>query len=124
MMNVIIREIGKRLDELSREFYESIIPPIDMYEEGGELVVVADLAGFNKDKINVRISAQNELIINAEREIQYIGTKYTTQRPLKIHKVIHLPVKVKRDSSVTAKYENGVLTIRIPVEGSVSIKIE
>ncbi|WP_338604207.1 archaeal heat shock protein Hsp14 [Sulfolobus tengchongensis] len=124
MMDVIIREIGRKVNELTREFYETIIPPVDMYEEGGELIVIADLAGFNKDKINVRITSQNDLIINAERELQYIGTKYTVQRPLRIHKVIHLPVKVRKDSQITAKYENGVLTIRIPIEGAVSVKVE
>ena len=89
MINMIMREVGKRISELSREFYESLIPPIDMYEEGGELVVIADLAGFDKNKINVRITAQNDLIISAEREIQYIGTKYVLQRPKKIYKIIH-----------------------------------
>jgi HSP20 family molecular chaperone IbpA len=124
MINMIMREVGKRISELSREFYESLIPPIDMYEEGGELVVIADLAGFDKNKINVRITAQNDLIISAEREIQYIGTKYVLQRPKKIYKIIHLPAKVKKDAQISAKYENGVLMIRIPIEGALSVKIE
>ncbi|WP_229569578.1 archaeal heat shock protein Hsp14 [Saccharolobus caldissimus] len=124
MMDVIVREIGRRINELSREFYETVIPPIDMYEEGGELVVVADLAGFSKDKINVRITGENDLIITASREIEYIGTKYYTQRPLRIYKRIRLPAKVKKDSQITAKYENGVLTIRIPIEGAISVKVE
>ncbi|BDB99250.1 heat-shock protein Hsp20 [Saccharolobus caldissimus] len=123
-MDVIVREIGRRINELSREFYETVIPPIDMYEEGGELVVVADLAGFSKDKINVRITGENDLIITASREIEYIGTKYYTQRPLRIYKRIRLPAKVKKDSQITAKYENGVLTIRIPIEGAISVKVE
>lgn len=123
-MDVIVREIGRRINELSREFYETVIPPIDMYEEGGELVVIADLAGFSKDKINVRITGENDLIITASREIEYIGTKYYTQRPLRIYKRIRLPAKVKKDSQITAKYENGVLTIRIPIEGAISVKVE
>ncbi|MDT7861360.1 MAG: archaeal heat shock protein Hsp14 [Saccharolobus sp.] len=124
MMDVIMREIGRRINELSKEFYETVIPPIDMYEEGGELIVVADLAGFSKDKINVRIAGENDLIITANREIEYIGTKYYTQRPLRIYKRIRLPAKVKKDSQITAKYENGVLTIRIPIEGAISVKVE
>ena len=119
-----MREIGRRINELSKEFYETVIPPIDMYEEGGELIVVADLAGFSKDKINVRIAGENDLIITANREIEYIGTKYYTQRPLRIYKRIRLPAKVKKDSQIAAKYENGVLTIRIPIEGAISVKVE
>ncbi|TRM86209.1 heat-shock protein Hsp20 [Sulfolobus sp. E3] len=110
--------------ELSREFYESVAPPIDIYEEGGELVIIADLAGFSKDKINVRLTADNVLTISATRDIQYIGTKYVTQRPLKIYRRINLPAKVKKDAQVSAKYDNGVLTIRVPIEGAVSVKIE
>ncbi|AOL16877.1 heat-shock protein Hsp20 [Sulfolobus sp. A20] len=124
MMDVIMREIGRKLNELSREFYESVAPPIDIYEEGGELVIIADLAGFSKDKINVRLTADNVLTISATRDIQYIGTKYVTQRPLKIYRRINLPAKVKKDAQVSAKYDNGVLTIRVPIEGAVSVKIE
>ncbi len=123
-MDVIMREIGRKLNELSREFYESVIPPIDIYEEGGELVIIADLAGFSKDKINIRLTADNVLTISATRDIQYIGTKYVTQRPLKIYRRINLPAKVKKDAQVSAKYDNGVLTIRVPIEGAVSVKIE
>lgn len=123
-MDVIMREIGRKLNELSREFYESVAPPIDIYEEGGELVIIADLAGFSKDKINVRLTADNVLTISATRDIQYIGTKYVTQRPLKIYRRINLPAKVKKDAQVSAKYDNGVLTIRVPIEGAVSVKIE
>lgn len=95
-----------------------------MYEEGGYLIVVADLAGFNKDKIKARISGQNELIIEAEREISEPGIKYLTQRPKYIRRTIKLPINVAKDAEVAGKYENGVLTIRIPIAGVSAIKIE
>lgn len=44
MAKEFIKEIGNR----SREFYEFVMPPVDVYEEGSELIVVIDLAGFQK----------------------------------------------------------------------------
>lgn len=118
------KEIQRRTEELSRGFYELVYPPVDMYEEGGYLVVVADLAGFPKEKIKARISGQNELIIEAEREISEPGVKYLTQRPKYVRRVIKLPYNVAKDAEITGKYENGVLTIRIPIAGATTIKIE
>jgi len=117
------KQLNKRVEELSRGFYELIYPPIDMYEEGGYLVVVADLAGFSKDKIKARISGGN-LVIEAEREITEPGVKYITQRPRYVRRVIKLPVTVAKDTEIIGKYENGVLTIRIPISGAATIKIE
>ena len=117
------KQLGKRVEELSRGFFELVYPPIDMYEEGGYLVVVADLAGFSKDKIKARISGDT-LIIEAEREITEPGVKYITQRPKYVRRVIKLPVAVAKDAEIVGKYENGVLTIRIPISGAATVKIE
>ena len=118
------KELGRRVEEISRSVFEIVYPPIDMYEEGGYLVVVADLAGFSKDKIRARITSQNELVIEAEREISEPGVKYITQRPKYVRKVIKLPVTPAKDAEITGKYENGVLTIRIPISGAATVKIE
>lgn len=118
------KEVQRRSEELSRGFYELVYPPVDMYEEGGYLVVVADLAGFSKEKIKARISGQDELIIEAEREISEPGTKYLAQRPKYIKKVIKLPFNVSKEAEISGKYENGVLTIRIPIAGTTNVKIE
>jgi HSP20 family molecular chaperone IbpA len=118
------KELGKRAEELSRSVFEIVYPPVDVYEEGGYLVVVADLAGFSKEKIKARITGQNELIIEAERDISEPGVKYITQRPKYVRKEIKLPVTPAKDAQITGKYENGVLTIRIPIAGTASIKIE
>ncbi len=118
------KEISKRLEDLTRSFYENVLPPVDIYEEGGYLNIDVDLPGFQKDKIHLRLTSSNEIVIDAEREISESGVKYLTQRPKKLHRVIKLPVTVKKDSEITAKYDNGVLHITIPVEGTTTIKIE
>ncbi|WOE50117.1 archaeal heat shock protein Hsp14 [Sulfuracidifex metallicus] len=125
MMETVKKEISKRLEELSKEFYENVIPPLDIYENEGFLYIIADLPGFSKDSIKVRLLGENYLQIIAERESKIEGTKYISQRPTRIDRKIRLPLRVKSDQQIAAKYDNGVLTIKAPVQsGGVTIKIE
>jgi HSP20 family protein len=117
-----MREIGAR----SRDVYEMIMPAVDMFEDGSELVVMLDMAGFEKEKIKTRVS-DRYLIVNAKRDrVERDGMTYWEQRPLSVNKKIPLPVKVEadEDEGITAKYENGVLTVRIPMKGVGTVKIQ
>ena len=42
------KELARELDSKSREFFEFVMPAIDMAEDGNELVVVIDVPGFAK----------------------------------------------------------------------------
>jgi HSP20 family protein len=115
MAKEFMRELGNR----SREFYEFVMPPMDMYEDGSDLVVLIDLPGISKQDISLRLM-DNVLTINAkrEREEQEItGTVYFRQRPLHIDKKVPLPIKVTEEDKVlgSAKYVDGVVTLRIPI---------
>jgi|SRR5579875_570222 HSP20 family molecular chaperone IbpA len=117
----VLREIGTR----SREFYEFVLPPIDMVEDGNDLVVTIDLPGFAKKDINLRIVG-NQLHVNAKRQQdENVGTVYFRHRPLTIDKKIFLPISAKDDEKVMGKatYDNGVLTVRIPIPKSTNITI-
>ena len=120
------RELMREFDNKSREFYEFIMPAIDIAEEGNDLVVTIDLPGFAKKDINLRITG-NVLSINAKREIgEALGTIYYKHRPVKIDKRIMLPISVKEEEEKvvgTAAYDNGVVTLRIPIPKSTSIPI-
>ena len=120
-------ELTEELSRRSRGFFEFIMPAIDMVEEGNELVVSIDLPGFAKDDINLKI-VENILTINAKRkeeETQHYGTIYYKQRPLQIKRKIVLPILPRDDETIvgTAKYENGVITLRIPLPSSSHIPI-
>lgn len=123
-MEILLSELNKQLANLNKEFYERVTPPVDIYEDGNTLVVIADLPGFDKDKINVRITSDGYLHIEATRKIEMAGIKHLSQRPEKIRKDIKLPVKVPKDAEVKGKYENGVLTLYIPIEGVAKVRIE
>ena len=119
------KEFMKELGNRSREFYEFIMPAIDMFEDGNELVIMIDLPGFAKKDINLRIIG-NVLSINAKREQEEnLGTVYYRQRPNYIDKKIPLPFSINDDEKVigTAKYVDGVITLKIPIPKSSNIPI-
>ncbi len=117
-----MREIGTR----SRDVYEMILPAVDMFEDESDLVIVLDMAGFEKEDIKTRLS-EHFITITAKREkIEKDGMSYWEQRPLSIRKKIPLPVKVsvEEDEEIKAKYLNGVLTIRLPMKGVGRVTVE
>jgi HSP20 family protein len=103
------------------------MPAIDMVEEKHDLVVRIDLPGFTKYNINLRI-VDDILTINAKREEkqkQHIGLQYYRQRPININRKVVLPFSTSDSEKVvgTAKYEDGVVTLRIPIPKSSYIPI-
>lgn len=123
MAKEFMRELGNR----SKEFYEFIMPAIDMIEDGNDLMVIIDLPGFAKKDIRLRIVG-NLLSINAKREPEEnTGTVYYRQRPTLIEKKIILPISVNEDDDEkvvgTAKYVDGVVTLRVPIPMSSNIPI-
>jgi HSP20 family molecular chaperone IbpA len=109
------REIGKR----SREFYEFVMPAIDMYEDENDLIVKIDLPGFKRDEIKISIE-EDILSIRAKRmepQDESLGTILYKQRPIQIDKRISLPIPIKEGEKVTgtATYSEGVVTLRIPI---------
>jgi HSP20 family protein len=123
MAKEFMREISNR----SKEFYEFILPPVDMIEDTNDLVVMIDLPGFAKKDIKLRI-VRNVLSISAKREeTENIGTVYYKHRPLQIDKKIALPIPVSDDDDEriagTAKYQDGVVTLKIPIPSSRNIPI-
>ncbi len=112
-----IREIGNK----SREFYEFVLPPIDMHLEKNILVVTIDIPGFKKEDIKLSIH-RNILSVSAEKK-EKRETKddiICKQRPNVIDKKIRLPVRIKEGEEKvdSAKYVDGVLTIKILVNTS------
>jgi HSP20 family protein len=119
------KEIMKELGSKSREFYEFVMPAIDMVEDGNDLVVTIDLPGFEKKDIMLRI-IENILSINANRKPEEnLGTVYYRHRPARLNKKVVLPISINDDNKVigTAKYVDGIVTLRIPIPKSSNIPI-
>ena len=123
MAKEMIKEIGNK----SREFYEFVLPPVDMYLDEDKLTLLIDIPGFEKKDIKLSLD-ENILSIQACKEISDEPNHklICNQRPNIIDKKIRLPVDVKdEDVESSAKYSQGVLTITIPVQKhGKNIKIE
>jgi len=112
----VAKEFFKEIDDKSREFFEFVLPPIDLHEENGNLIVTVDIPGFDKNDIKVSMNG-NVLSINAEKKDAKNGRSIMKQRPRIIDKKMRLPITVKEGEEKvnSAKYADGVLTIVIPI---------
>jgi HSP20 family protein len=121
----MVKEVMKEIGNKSREFYEFILPPVDMILQNDNLLVAIDMAGFDKKEIKLRLNG-NILSINAKRGDEIEGTVIWRQRPHLIDKKVRLPIEVKDDEDLeaSAKYRDGVLILTIPTKIGKNISIE
>ena len=121
----VAKEIMKEIGNRSREFYEFVLPPVDIYEDGTELVIIVDLPGFQKKDIHVNIS-KDILTIRANRAIDIEShVIHFNQRPTRIEKKIPLPLSIPEDDNANSKadYANGILKIKIPISTLTNVPI-
>ncbi len=115
----LVKEVMKEIGNKSREFYEFVLPPVDMIEENDNLIIKIDIPGFVKKNIKLSIHG-NVLSINAKKDKAVTGTVIWKQRPDIIDKKIQLPMRIKEGEEQvdSAKYADGVLTITIPIDNT------
>ena len=116
LIKYMAKEFFKEVDDKSREFFEFVLPPIDLHEKNGKLIVTADIPGFDKSDIKVSMNG-NVLSINAEKKDGTGGRIIMKQRPRIIDKKMRLPITVREGEEKvnSAKYSDGVLIIEIPI---------
>ncbi len=114
----LVKEVMKEIGNKSREFYEFVLPPIDMHLNEDSLKVVIDIPGFAKKDIELTLCG-NILSIKAQKIIDEKESEslISNQRPNVIDKKIRLPIDIKQEEEEikSAKYQNGILTLIIPV---------
>ena len=97
------------------EFLEGSFP-VDIEETDDELVITAELPGFDKDDIAVS-ATENTLEISAQHKEQKIEKTKTTYKAEKkygaLKRMLSLPVPVKFEES-KAEIKNGLLKIKLP----------
>ncbi|MGB1769360.1 MAG: archaeal heat shock protein Hsp14 [Nitrosopumilus sp.] len=124
----LMKEMMKEIGNKSREFYEFVLPPIDMHLTDENLKVLIDIPGFVKEDIKLTLCG-NILSIKAKKIMNEEESKtlISNQRPNLINKKIRLPIEIKEgeEKIESAKYENGVLVLIVPVtKKSKNITIE
>jgi HSP20 family protein len=94
----------------------TVAPLVDIYEEGKDLVVKAELPGMDRNDINVRL-LDNSLIISGEKKSERSeGNKdfYRIERSSgSFERSVLLPGGVNGEKA-TASFTNGILEVRIP----------
>ena len=84
---------------------------VSVEETDDGFVVLADLPGFDRDELSVRLHG-DELRLSGEHEVGE-GMSYRSRR---VSERIPLPTRADPES-VTASYHNGVLEVRFVVAG-------
>ncbi len=117
------QEAMKSMNDRAREILSFLYPAVTVSEDAGNLVVEADLPGFDKKDVKVRLD-RNALVIQGTRKLEPKGVVVTNQRPDSVFKRIQLPYEIDSGADLTAKYLNGVLTIHVPVKGVKTVKVD
>ena len=118
LVKSMAKEMMKEIGNKSREFYEFVLPPMDMHLEDDKLTLLIDMPGFEKKDIKLSLE-ENILSIKACKSLSEDNhNMICNQRPNIIDKKIRLPVDVKDEEEAvsSAKYSQGVLTIILPVQ--------
>ena len=97
-------------------YYESVWrPSIDVYESVEEVIILADLAGLNKEELHIELDHRKIKIAGVRKAVSDL--KDSRYRLAEIprgyfERIVVLPEAVDADSAV-ASYADGVLMIRI-----------
>jgi HSP20 family protein len=91
-------------------------PPVDIYENGDNLVLKAELPGVNPDDVEIRVE-DNTLYLKGERKFEKEVKEQNYHRVERSYgsftRSFSLPNSVDADK-VAANYKDGVLTLTMP----------
>jgi len=126
----MMHNVSKRMDQLQKGFFsfcpnETWTPSVNLYENDRSYILCIDLAGVDKDKIDLVVS-DNQLRLRGKRPAplppRQAGRKSPPSR-LRVHlmeidhgtfcRVVELPQDVNHDK-VHASYQSGMLWIELP----------
>lgn len=100
----------------ARWMADEITPSVDLFEEGDDLVVKAELPGMDKKDLNVSLHDDVLTISGEKKKEEKVKEKnyYRVERSSgSFSRSFRLPAEVKSDK-VTATFKNGVLELRLP----------
>lgn len=95
---------------------ERILPSVDIFDEGGALVLKADLPGLEKEDITLEIK-DGVLTLTGEKKRAETVDRSKYYRFERTHGRFTRRFQIPANSDiskVTARYESGVLEVRIP----------
>jgi HSP20 family protein len=127
-----VEEMGKRFEEFIKGPLSLLVPPwaprpwmheipgvsatVDVFEEGGDVIVKAELPGMEKKDIDVKLTKNTVTISGEKKKEEKVEKKnyYKVERSYgTFSRAVSLPSEVLTDKA-KAHYSNGVLVIRVP----------
>jgi HSP20 family molecular chaperone IbpA len=105
------KALSNREETRSQERY--VTPPVDIYENGDDLVVMADLPGVSKENLDVRVE-NNLLTIRGKPSYLASGDPiYREYELVSFFRQFELNEKVDQ-AKISAELQHGVLTLHLP----------
>ncbi len=92
-----------------------VYPPINMFEKGGDLVLVAELPGNKKEDLQLQVKG-NTLRLAGERKLDYgenVSYHRIERNSSTFDRTLKLPINVESEK-VKAEYKDGILVISLP----------
>lgn len=96
--------------------YECIWRPnVDVYESNDEIIVLADMAGLNKEELHIEVDRKKVKIAGVRKAIQLLQNARYCQAEIPhgyFERNVMLPAPVESQSA-KASYADGILMVRI-----------
>ncbi|MGC9152669.1 MAG: Hsp20/alpha crystallin family protein [Vulcanisaeta sp.] len=116
-MNELISKLATVVDPrlVTRE------PPIDVFDNGDSIIILADLPGVKKESIKVRVGGNYVEIMAEPQASPTVGKVARIERlsNFRVYRKVELGVRFKVDGAKAA-YRDGVLQVIIPKLGSIA----
>ena len=122
----LTRQTSKLMEQLHKGFFypnENWTPSVNLYETSSSYLVCVDLAGVDKEKIDVEVADQRLKLRGAREMPSYIPATQDPQEKVRVHlmeidhgafvREVEIPADADRHK-ITATYRNGLLWIEIP----------
>jgi len=90
-------------------------PNIDVYESAGEIIVLADMAGLNKEELHIEVYSKKIKIAGVRKAIQLLQNARYCQAEIPhgyFERQVVLPEPVDAQSA-QASYADGILMVRM-----------
>jgi HSP20 family protein len=117
--------LRREVDRIFQEFFDgfagsprsmTVMPVVDVTENDKEVVITAEMPGLDEKDFEVSL-AGDVLTIRGEKKAEHEekngGAYYMERRFGSFARSVRLPFEVT-DGEVDARYEKGVLTIKVP----------
>ncbi len=90
-------------------------PPINIFQDGDDYVVIAEIPGIKKDDVNVEVY-RNRVRLFGEKRIHYgddVSVHRSERQVGKFDRTFTTPFEIDADK-VKADYQNGILALSLP----------